>query len=943
MFLKSLEINGFKSFADKTHIDFSDGITSLLGPNGCGKSNIVDSIKWVLGEQSTKTLRASRMDDVIFAGTETRKPREMAEVTLTIDNEDHNLMTDVPEIVIRRRIYRSGESEYYMNGQRCLLKNIRELFMDTGVGKSAYSILEQGKIDQILSNKPEDRRYIFEEAAGISRYKAKCNEAQNRIEKSQENINQLASTVNEVKRTYERTRVQAAKAMKWQELKDKAFYLDVDIKLSRIDMFLKLKEKRLQDRDEAKARKEKLEADLSTYDDVISSSSGEVSEYQEKSKKLEIAIGKAEALVSSISETISAFEESYRQYLEKLSSSEARCSQIQNEIDRTKADAEEASSNLDDYIDRLEEKEKQLKYTENALTETRIEIGRLNNEIKKAEESNAELDNELQELSEALRNVIESLIQEVDEKTGTEYSAERREEAESSFRSALSSILNDLNQRSSFVSNLPSGIDYSSQIALKDFNRLKDSISRLESLFDRYIDSIPPVIDTILSPEGLVSKKRDIEEKETGARNVITDNRRIIEGARVQIESRESDVISLQTNIASLKEHIGSLRVTVDNQKENIRRYNSQIVQRELDLEDERASVEVARRRVHEMNDKIKDKDQEKKDKIEEIGRLNKELSEVNSLLAEKYQSLDKKRREKDELLQAINKCESEYTSNNMYAESIDNEMKNIFSNFFETYARNLKEFEDRMRDDMPDETEMKKELEAVNQEIKALGNINHTAKDEYDQAEDQYKFYSKQLEDYENAKKDMESVLNEILDKSKTMFLKSYKEIGDNFQAMFKRLFGGGRAELSLSDPDDVLNSGIEILAQPPGKNMSTLSLLSGGERSMTAVALLFATYQVKPSPFCILDEIDAALDDRNIGYFLDVLQDFARDSQFIIITHNTHTVTGGNSMLGVSQMEPGVSTAVGYRIASISGQPRIINDEGESVEFDEEGRRKE
>ena len=265
MFLKSLEINGFKSFADKTHIDFADGITSLLGPNGCGKSNIVDSIKWVLGEQSTKTLRASRMDDVIFAGTETRKPREMAEVTLTIDNEDHKLMTDVPEIVIRRRIYRTGESEYYMNGQRCLLKNIRELFMDTGVGKSAYSILEQGKIDQILSNKPEDRRYIFEEAAGISRYKAKCNEAQNRIEKSQENINQLSSTVSEVKRTYERTRVQAAKAMKWQELKDKAFYLDVDIKLSRVDMFLKLKEKRLQDRDAAKERKTKLETDLSTY------------------------------------------------------------------------------------------------------------------------------------------------------------------------------------------------------------------------------------------------------------------------------------------------------------------------------------------------------------------------------------------------------------------------------------------------------------------------------------------------------------------------------------------------------------------------------------------------------------------------------------------------------------------------------------------------------
>ena len=943
MFLKSLEINGFKSFADKTHIDFADGITSLLGPNGCGKSNIVDSIKWVLGEQSTKTLRASRMDDVIFAGTETRKPREMAEVTLTIDNEDHKLMTDVPEIVIRRRIYRTGESEYYMNGQRCLLKNIRELFMDTGVGKSAYSILEQGKIDQILSNKPEDRRYIFEEAAGISRYKAKCNEAQNRIEKSQENINSLSATVNEVKRTYERTRVVAAKAMKWQELKDKAFYLDVDIKLSRVDMFLKLKEKRLQDRDAAQSRKAQLEEELSTYDDVITSSSGEVSEFQQKSKNLEISIGKAEALVSSITETISAYEDNYRQYLETLSYSESRCNQIQNEIERTKADAEEANSNLEDYIDRLDEKEKQLKYTENALFETRQEIGKLNSEIKKAEESNADLDNELRDLSDALRNVIESLIQEVDEKTGTEYSADRMEKAENSFRSSIRSILDELDQHSSFVSRLPQGIDYSAEIALKDFNRLKSAVDSLENLFNEYKASIPPVIDTILSPEGLVSKKRDIEEKESGARSVITENRRIIEGARVQIESRESDVISLQTNIASLKEHIGSLKVTVENQKENIKRYNSQILQREMDLDDERASVDVARRRVHEMNEKIKDKDQEKKDKIAQIADLNRQLEEINSLLAEKYQNLDKKRREKDELLQAINKCENEFTTNNMYAETIDNEIKNIFSNFYDTYARNLKEFEDRIRDDMPDESEMKKEFDAVNQEIKNLGNINHTAKDEFDQAEDQYKFYSKQLEDYENAKKDMESVLGEILDKSKTMFIKSYKEISDNFQAMFKRLFGGGRAELSLSDPEDVLNSGIEILAQPPGKNMSTLSLLSGGERSMTAVALLFATYQVKPSPFCILDEIDAALDDRNIGYFLDVLQDFARDSQFIIITHNIHTVTGGDTMLGVSQMEPGVSTAVSYRIASISGQPRIINDEGESVEFDEEGRRKE
>ena len=942
MFLKSLEINGFKSFADKTHIDFTDGITSLLGPNGCGKSNIVDSIKWVLGEQSTKTLRASRMDDVIFSGTETRKPRDMAEVTLTIDNEEQVLSTTVPEIVIRRRIYRSGESEYYMNGQRCLLKNIRELFMDTGVGKTAYSILEQGKIDQILSNKPEDRRYIFEEAAGISRYKANCNEAQNRIRKSEENIAQITTVVNEVKRTYDRTKVQAAKAMKWQELKDKAFLLDTDIKLSRVDMFLKLKDKRIHDAEEAKREGEALKEKLTQYNDVISVSSGEVSEYQEKAKSLEISIGKAEAFVSSLSETIEAYWDSYRQYLDKLSSSESRCAQIQEDMDRLKGEKEEAEVELEEYQDRLEEKESQLKYNENSLQHTREEIGRLNSTIKESESANDLLDEELKKLSEDLRSVIESLIEEVDESTGTEYSSERRSKAEDSFYEALNRVLGDMKERLSFLSSLPEGVEYSSIIAQKDYSRFMESVSALKCLFKEYCLSIPPVIDTILSPEGLVSRKREIEDRENEVRQSMAENRRRIENARVQIEGRESDVVALQTNIESLKEHLGSLRANVEAHRENIKRLNSSVVQRELDLEDERESVAVARRRVHDMNEKIKEKEDEKKQKTIEIQNYRESLEDVNSALSEKFRNLDVKRREKEDILQSINRCESEFTKNNMYVGTIDKEIENIYTNYYETYARSLGEFEDRIRDDMPQETDMKNELDKVNGEIKALGNINHAAKDEFDQAEDQYKFYSRQLDDYLKAKSDLENVLGEIVDKSKEMFLSSYREISNNFQAMFKRLFGGGRAELSLTDPEDVLNSGIEILAQPPGKSMSTLSLLSGGERSMTAVALLFATYQVKPSPFCILDEIDAALDDRNIGYFLDVLQDFARNSQFIIITHNTHTVTGGDSMLGVSQMEPGVSTAVAYRIASIEGQPRILNDEGESVEFDEEGRKK-
>ena len=942
MFLKSLELNGFKSFADKTHIDFTDGITSLLGPNGCGKSNIVDSIKWVLGEQSTKTLRASRMDDVIFSGTETRKPSQMAEVTLTIDNENRSLQTDVPEIVIKRRLFRNGEGEYYLNGQRCLLKNIKELFMDTGVGKSAYSILEQGKIDQILSNKPEDRRYIFEEAAGISRFKVKCNEAKNRIDRAEENINQLNTVLREVKRTYDRTKSQAEKAIKWQELKDRAFYLDVDMKLIRVDTYLKLEDKWKTVETESSRKAVEFKESLGEYDTLISSSSSELSEYQDKSKNLEIEIGKCEARISSVSETVAILRENYKEYLDKYESSKKRCSDMEDEISRTKDEMESYSSSLESLEERLEEKNSQVEYAEKTLADTKHEIANLNETIRKAEESSSNLDDELKALSEELKAVIESLIKEVDENTGTEYSSRRYEENDNKVKKELENILSFLSDRSSFLSSLPEGVDYSSSIALKDYSKLSASVNLLSSLYEDFKLSIPPVIHTILSPEGLVSRKRGIEEREDSARDIIVNNRKTIESARVQITSRENDSTTLQETIISLREVIASLKAAVENNKENIKRLSESILKRELDLEDERDGAEIANKRLYEVADKIEAKNAEISESRKSLTSLNEKLRDVNNLVGEKFQSLSSKREEKEKLIESINKAESDSLQAKMYKEKCQSDIEAIFTSFYETYARNLNEFKERLLPEMPQETELKNEFDSVNNEIRLLGNINHAAKDEFDQAEDQYKFYSKQLDDYNKAKEDMESVLGEILDKSKEMFLKSYKDISDNFQAMFKRLFGGGRAELSLTEPDDVLTSGIEILAQPPGKSMSTLSLLSGGERSMTAVALLFATYQVKPSPFCILDEIDAALDDRNIGYFLDVLQDFARDSQFIIITHNTHTVTGGNAMLGVSQMEAGVSTAVSYRIASIEGQPRILNDEGSEVEFDEEGRKK-
>ena len=262
MFLKCLDIYGFKSFADKTHIDFSEGITALLGPNGCGKSNIVDSIKWVLGEQGTKTLRASKMEDVIFNGNDKRKPMPFAEVALTIDNSNGKLKHPAAEIEIKRRIFRSGDTEYYLNRERCKLREIKELLMDTGVGKSAYSVLEQGRIDQIISMKPEDRRYIFEEAAGISKFKQQCNEANNKILKTEENITIVETTVAQVRRTYNRTKDQAEKARKYRELGKRGFELEVQLNVCKIKTFLSLKEFRNQSIAKLEKETEELSAKL---------------------------------------------------------------------------------------------------------------------------------------------------------------------------------------------------------------------------------------------------------------------------------------------------------------------------------------------------------------------------------------------------------------------------------------------------------------------------------------------------------------------------------------------------------------------------------------------------------------------------------------------------------------------------------------------------------
>lgn len=919
MFLKSLELNGFKSFPDKTRIEFSEGITSLLGPNGCGKSNIVDSIKWVLGAQSKKALRASSMEDVIFKGTDRREALNMAEVTLLIDNSEHHLSTDITELTIRRRLYRSGQSEYFINGEKCLLKNITDLFMDTGVGKASYSIMEQGKIDQILSNKPEDRRYIFEEAAGISRFKHKIQEAQNNIERSNENIEKLEILRDQAKRTYDRTRSQAERAIEWENLRDEAFSVDVDYHLARLLVYKKTAEFREGELNEAKKESEEIKERLSLFQDDIKESETLVNQERSKLFSIQSEISRNEGKLEGLTNTISALDDRYREALINKEERSQRIESIKRDIDSLSFDIERLEESLSESEDILDERESEIAFSENKERALEEERASSIENATKAENRVDEIQCELKALSEELKIEIEALIDGISSSSDLSL----YEKAKSSFQASIKSLTDEIDKNSDYI-------------------HIKELSDELIKRAEEFFSSVPDIVNKLISPDGFIKTKERIEEMESNLRSESEEKKTLSQDLRARAEKLEEEIHSQEALLSELKVKKVQLEANISALKAQAENLSSQKDAKENEYESEIERSESYQRSIDDLQEKIRFNENEK-ERLEALDRdLIKNKESLEERIRNKSSLLSEKATQKESLYKALNDAASRAESASLRIQNLEVMEKELFTQFYEKYSRNLGEYLERMRDDLPQEEESKNRLDDLSRKILSLGSINHLAKDEFQKAEDEYQFLSKELDDCYKSKEDMEKILREILDRSIELFAKTYEDIKVNFREMFRRLFGGGRAELSLTDPENILTSGIEISAEPPGKKLTALSLLSGGERTMTAIALLFATYQVKPSPFCLLDEIDAALDARNIGYFLDVLKEFAKTSQFIIITHNKHTVTGGDTMLGVSQQEPGVSKAVSYRIGNERGKPVILDEEDLVVDFDTEGRLK-
>lgn len=911
MFLKTLIIKGFKSFADETRIDFADGITSLLGPNGCGKSNIVDSIKWVLGEQSVKSLRAGKREDVIFNGTDSRKPLQMAEVTLTINNEEGHLGLDVSEIEIKRVLFRTGESQYFINRQPALLKNVKELFMDTGVGKTAYSILEQGKIDQILSNKPEERRYVFDEAAGISKFKVQCSEAQKKIEKTEQNISDVQIRLDEVTKQYEKAERQMSKFMQYKDIIKVKENAEVELQLSTLQAYKKLLNQNKIECDQLKIDLQALDSTLSLHNVQIKEQQQFLAQLREQRSEINSEIGMFKERIVGYENSISILKDNYYQNKQRHKDAQERAQRFKTNLESQKESYDLQRGLLEQCQEKITDLENQVLALTDKIFETETNLQNVKDEIISKQdtinsliEERNEITSEISELANEIVSQLQSLIE------GSGYSVVTRKENEKAVITKLSSISKKIREN---IDILPSLLE-DEQSAEELFESLLEDADDTKGLFQEYCGTIPVFIDELIKPEGIISKKKVLDSRLTmnltleanaNSEIVVLEQKRdnfelLLEDYKMDSQAKKIDLGAEKSNKTGLKAQLETL--------------SSQLQQKESDYEDALKQIAYAEDEINLTVEKINLNEASINDtrllieeKINERDEVAQRIDSYSEDLEGKYGDISKMVNEQNEKNTLLAKTEANIINLN---EMIDK----VYSDFFDTYSKSLREFDNH--EVTEDVKVLRETLADAKKRISEIGYVNQMADEEYNETKEQYEFLTTQIADLNKAKDDLNTVYLEIKTQSENMFNDAFYKISESFKQMFTRIFCGGKAELNLVDPENPLESGIEILAQPPGKKLTYLPLLSGGESSMTAVALLFATYQVKPSPFCILDEIDAALDARNIGAFLSVLDDFATKSQFIIITHNKHTVLGSQTLLGVTQEEKGVSKMITYKL---------------------------
>ena len=1175
MYLKSIEVQGFKSFANKIKFEFHNGITGIVGPNGSGKSNVADAVRWVLGEQSAKQLRGGNMQDVIFSGTQLRKPLGYASVAITLDNADHKLDTSYEEVTVTRRLYRSGESEYLMNGAACRLRDIQELFYDTGIGKEGYSIIGQGQIDKILSNKPDDRRELFDEAAGIVKFKRRKATTLKKLEEEESNLTRVSDILSELTRQLGPLRRQSESARIYLKKRD-------ELKLLDLNMFLVDRERMEKEYDrlqqtygasseelaETKAQFEKTKEEYDVLEKQLEELEKEIEEKREKTSENALSLKQLEGQIQVLQEQIRTASENRRMHAERLDVIDSECegkkaqlkeleqtrdeAKIQGKENRTETDRIQAeldalhdamvqstltmnqakTSQIDLLNQKASAKGKLQRYDamleqigirksmlsqrvlvlkndeekqQDVLINCRAEYRKLAKEIEGADGKRSANQKQIEKLQQEIVNEqrevdnrqllfhreesrLETLRNMSERYDGYGNSIRRVMEQKSRVLGLIGVVADLIKTDKKYETAIETALGGAIQnIVTKDEKTAKEMIGFLKKnrygratflplsaisakgglpmaqllkeegviqSADRLVHTEPEFAELMRSLLGrtLVVETIDhgiaLQKKNHHSLRIVTlegellnpggsmtggafKNTSNLLGRRREIEELEKQVKKLSTDLDELKQGLETKRTLRNALRDEIADIAEKVKDKQLDLNTAEMSIRQAEQRIREIQSgysQLKGESSEIESQIREIDEfklsIQKEMKELKSSekdsqetalsqetllnqqkdqeteLAKQLESLhlkglelsqqlsfheenitrirreletlqaekedisgkqtersheeeEKKQqmaeieatmaagREQDGILQAElaktqqekeklqgthrqffakrdelsehqNRLDKECYRLRSQLDKLEESQESQINYIWDEYEITPVQAASYRMEEVPERTVLKKQLNEVKEEIRRLGPVNVNAIEEFKEVEERHTFLSAQHEDLIQAKETLENIIQELDDGMRRQFSEKFADIQREFDKAFKDLFGGGKGSIELVEGEDILEAGVQIISQPPGKKLQNMMQLSGGEKALTAIALLFAIQNLKPSPFCLLDEIEAALDDSNVTRFAEYLHKLTKNTQFIVITHRRGTMNAADRLYGITMQEKGVSTLV-------------------------------
>ena len=980
MYLKEIKVQGFKSFADKLNFELTNGITGIVGPNGSGKSNVVDAIRWVLGEQSVKNLRGDgNMTDVIFSGSKSRKPQNVASVTLIFDNSDHYLNLNFDEVSIKRRVYRDGTNEYFINGEQCRLKDINDLFMDSGMSRESFNIISQGKIDEIILTKPNDRRTMFEEAAGVLKYKKRKEDAFRKLEKTHDNMNRVDDIIKELEIQIEPLRTQKEKAIIYNETKDE---------LERVEIAL-------------------ISNDITNINYKYQSSKNRISELNNELVNVSLNNNSKEAKIEEYKNNINKMNNQINDYHDKLIELTAMVEKINGEksliLERKKYEVD----NVKLHNNILNLKEESLKIT-NEINIINNELNNYNNEVNNYNKKIDELDTKINDIKNSKNSLNNNLSYKLKNKSSLEnkiYSLKESIENNSLLPSSVRCILNnpklrgihnvignliEVSDKYSLAISVSLGANSSNIVVdneqcakeaieyLKKSNNGRATFFPLNVIKEKHIDST--TINLLNDTNGFIGLAADLVKYDQKYKNIITNQ---LGNVIVSSDIDSANIISKKINYMyrvvtldgelfhvggsltggnsfknkniinekyELENSLNSLNILVD----EIKRIEESINECDYNLkalDDKRYLVikeKIETESIIENKNKVLNnyKDNLEKNNLEINGTeniINDCLSNEEEEILKKYYDKIKEKdnlcntielliKQRNELNDSLNDYESELKKENSLINlknkelkqleidinrmdvKLDNLLNSLSENYNMTYEKAISLYKLEM-----DADQARIKVSNLKKTIKELGIVNLTAIEEYDRVSERYEFLLNQRNDLVNAENILIDIIKEMDEVMKTEFSKTFEIVRKNFKDTFKELFNGGDADLKLTDPNDILQTGIEIVASPPGKTLKSISLLSGGEKTFTAISLLFAILKSRPVPFCILDEVEAALDEVNVDSFGKYLVGLKNKTQFILITHKKKTMEYADVLYGITMQESGVSKLVSVKLEEI------------------------